>query len=140
MRKKKSSAMVLVHIYVAMSFLGILLWIPFDWPVYFTGGSSVVMAFLYGVGATKQWGVICALVWMLTFAAALIVAYAIAWKKQKYIPFLAVAAVDLLASVFSIAYKVSIDNQYGFAELIAGTILRLAFYVLLIHFVHKEKK
>lgn len=80
--------------------------------------------------------------WIIGYTILLIVAYVLACKKAKYIPFLVLVCLDTLFVCFSAVLELTRSNLYGFALILPDMIISIAICIMLILAVcayHKEK-
>lgn len=110
-------------LYLILTVLGIILWLPIPEISHFIGASSLVYAFLFGV-ADHNFSFI-ALLWILFFIVNLAVWYVYGKKKNKYIYFFATVGLELLVSLGFICIKVITANYTDIIIAMAGFVIRL---------------
>lgn len=110
-------------LYLILTVLGIILWLPIPDISHFIGASSLVYAFLFGA-ADNSFSVI-ALLWILFFVINLVVWYVYGKKKNKYIYFFTVVGLELLVSLIFICVKVIIANYTDIIITVVGFVIRL---------------
>ena len=134
MNKCKLSA----TIYLILTVIGIILWLPIPEIIHFTGASSLVYAFLFGV-AYNSFALI-ALLWILFLVINLIVWYIYGIKNNKFFPFFIIVGIDLMASIGCICFKVFIANYTDLLVVTVGCAIRLVYCLCLAYIGLNDNK
>ena len=124
-------------IYLGLTVLGIILWLPFPEICHFIGASSIVYAFLFGAAYSKISFV--ALLWILFFVVNIVIWYIYGKKKNKYIYFFATVGLELLVSLVFICVKAFIANYTDIVIAIVGFVVRTVTCCILSYIGLKQK-
>ena len=139
MQKYSFNSIRIINLYVILTLLALLLWIPFPAIIHFMGASSLLYAFLFAVGVGKCWASYVAIAWIPVFCVGLVFSCCVARKYLKHIPFCIIAGLELIVTLFFILFKVVGGNNNQLVIMLLGFIVRIVCYVWMVCCVHSTQ-
>lgn len=130
--------MILLHIYIGLTILNLLLFIPLPDTSHLIGASSIAQSFVFALGVDNTFIAIFCMLWLLLYPIALIICYVYAIKGKK-IPMLITVAADIAFTLFVLVCKLFLNNYTDIHYISLGFLCRAAYYWLILRKFKKDR-
>lgn len=141
--KKIFNASSLIIFYTITVLAGIILWLPFYSLSYFCGGCSLIDVFLFALsmGEIGKKGIsLLALTWIPIFAVGITVGCYQSLKRKRYTQFSIFSGIDIAISLILLIFKMAIGNNIDLSIALVGLLVRILYYVWMMHSIHSKNK
>ena len=131
----------LIRVYIVWVILGIVLWVPFQDLSHFIGASSIIYSVLFAIGIESSFVGHLLLLYIPIFIGCLVFSYILARFKNKFLPFVFLAGIEIIVSLLFILCKIFIlKNTFEITMLWGGFFVRSIVYITVLRLFRSTSK